>query len=155
LRAARHAHPSRSGDDFCGQAGVDRAGNPDEDRAGTPMTLHRPSGRTFARIRTALVVATLAASVGLITARAQTPSQATPPAAADRAEEPPGRAPRPSSPQPADSQPPRQSPSFKVGVDLVSLNVTVSDGAARYVTDLDQQNFQVFEDGVLQDVTFF
>src|SRR4029077_5812974 len=47
------------------------------------------------------------------------------------------------------------APSFKAGVDLVSLNVTVSDSAARYVTDLEQGDFQVFEDGVLQDVTFF
>jgi Ca-activated chloride channel family protein len=35
------------------------------------------------------------------------------------------------------------------------LNVTVADSAARYVTDLQQEDFQVFEDGVMQDVTFF
>ena len=49
----------------------------------------------------------------------------------------------------------RQSPSFKAGVELVSLNVTVTDRASRYVTDLQQEDFQVFEDGVKQDVTFF
>ena len=48
-----------------------------------------------------------------------------------------------------------QQPSFRVGVDIVSLNVTVSDGTSRYVTDLEQKDFQVFEDGVKQDVTFF
>jgi Ca-activated chloride channel family protein len=38
----------------------------------------------------------------------------------------------------------------------VSLNVTVSEnGSSRYVTDLEQQDFQVYEDGVLQEVTFF
>jgi Ca-activated chloride channel family protein len=53
-------------------------------------------------------------------------------------------------------QPPRiQSPAFKAGVELVSLNVTVADGAARYVTDLAQDDFQVFEDGVKQDVSVF
>jgi Ca-activated chloride channel family protein len=41
-----------------------------------------------------------------------------------------------------------------VGVDLVSLNVTVSDGG-HYVTDLEAEDFNVFEDGVKQDVTFF
>ena len=46
-------------------------------------------------------------------------------------------------------------PAFRVGVDIVSLNVTVTDGATRYVTDLDQPDFQVFEDGIKQDVSFF
>jgi VWFA-related protein len=49
----------------------------------------------------------------------------------------------------------RQAPSFRVGVDIVSLNVTVTNGENRYVTDLDQQDFAVFEDGVKQDLTFF
>ena len=52
-------------------------------------------------------------------------------------------------------QPQRQQPSFRVGVELVSLNVTVTDGAAHYVTDLAPVDFNVFEDGVKQDVTFF
>jgi len=46
-------------------------------------------------------------------------------------------------------------PSFRAGVDIVSLNVTVMDPTNRYVTDLDQGDFLVFEDGVKQDVTFF
>ena len=48
----------------------------------------------------------------------------------------------------------QQQPSFRAGVDLVSLNVTVTEGT-RYVTDLGQEDFSVFEDGVKQDVTFF
>jgi Ca-activated chloride channel family protein len=44
---------------------------------------------------------------------------------------------------------------FRAGVDVVSLNVTVTDGTARYITDLTQDDFNVFEDGVKQDVTFF
>jgi Ca-activated chloride channel family protein len=48
-----------------------------------------------------------------------------------------------------------QSPSFRAGVDVVSLNVTVTDGAGRYVADLDVPDFEVFEDGVKQEVTFF
>jgi Ca-activated chloride channel homolog len=52
------------------------------------------------------------------------------------------------------ASPPPQTP-FRAGVDLVSLNVTVSDGASRYVTDLTAQEFNVFEDGVKQEVTFF
>jgi Ca-activated chloride channel family protein len=45
-------------------------------------------------------------------------------------------------------------PAFRAGVELVSLNVTVMEGT-RYVTDLEQKDFNVFEDGVKQDVTFF
>jgi VWFA-related protein len=48
-----------------------------------------------------------------------------------------------------------QRPSFRSGVDIVSLNVTVTDPASRYVTDLDQKDFNVFEDGIKQDVSFF
>lgn len=55
---------------------------------------------------------------------------------------------------PADQQAPAQ-PSFRAGVDIVSLNVTVTDPAQKYVTDLTQDDFQVFEDGVKQDVTVF
>ena len=45
-------------------------------------------------------------------------------------------------------------PSFRTGIDLVSLNVTVSEGQ-HFVTDLEQENFNVYEDGVQQNVTFF
>ena len=55
--------------------------------------------------------------------------------------------------QPPAAQPP-QTP-FRAGVDLVSLNVTVTEGAGKYVTDLTADDFNVFEDGVKQDVTFF
>jgi Ca-activated chloride channel family protein len=44
---------------------------------------------------------------------------------------------------------------FRAGVELVSLNVTVTDNTGRFITDLNQEDFQVFEDGAKQDVTFF
>ncbi len=52
-------------------------------------------------------------------------------------------------------QPPTAAPSFRTGVDVVSLNVTVTDGQARFVTDLSQGEFLVYEDGALQEITFF
>jgi Ca-activated chloride channel homolog len=56
----------------------------------------------------------------------------------------------------AQETPTPQRPSFRAGVDIVSLNVTVMEpGSNRYITDLDQGDFLVFEDGVKQDVTFF
>jgi Ca-activated chloride channel family protein len=44
---------------------------------------------------------------------------------------------------------------FRARVDVVSLSVTVTDHANRYVLDLDLPEFAVFEDGVKQDVMFF
>jgi Ca-activated chloride channel family protein len=44
---------------------------------------------------------------------------------------------------------------FRGRTDLVVLNVTVSDAAGRLVPGLEQTEFQVFEDGVLQTVTNF
>jgi Ca-activated chloride channel family protein len=49
----------------------------------------------------------------------------------------------------------QQQPPFRAGVELVSLNVSVSDANGHYVTDLEQGDFNVFEDGMKQDVTFF
>jgi Ca-activated chloride channel family protein len=48
-----------------------------------------------------------------------------------------------------------QAPTFRSGASLVSLNVTVMDGSARYVTGLQSGDFAVFEDGVKQNVRFF
>lgn len=50
---------------------------------------------------------------------------------------------------------PTDQPAFRAGVDLVALNVTVTDSDNRYVTDLDRSGFLLYEDGAIQDVTFF
>jgi Ca-activated chloride channel family protein len=44
---------------------------------------------------------------------------------------------------------------FRSAVDLVSLNVIVTDNHDRFVTGLTQNDFSVFEDGVQQDVSYF
>lgn len=44
---------------------------------------------------------------------------------------------------------------FKSGVDLVALNVVVTDSAEKFVTGLSPADFAVYEDGVQQDVSFF
>ena len=43
---------------------------------------------------------------------------------------------------------------FRGGIDLVSLNVTVIDGG-KYVTGLEEGDFEVFEDGAKQSITIF
>jgi Ca-activated chloride channel family protein len=53
-------------------------------------------------------------------------------------------------PRPAD-----QRPAFRSGVDLVSVNVTVTDRQGDFVTTLNADDFQIFEDGKEQTITFF
>jgi Ca-activated chloride channel homolog len=50
---------------------------------------------------------------------------------------------------------PRNQPTFTTGVDLVALSVTVTDHRQRYVAGLSSAEFQIFEDGVPQEVTYF
>ena len=57
--------------------------------------------------------------------------------------------------QAQEPQPQPQRPAFRAGVDVVSLNVTITDATGHYVTDLRPEDFSVYEDGVMQDVTFF
>jgi VWFA-related protein len=53
--------------------------------------------------------------------------------------------------------PGRQEPAqiFRANIDIVSLNITVIDNQNRYLTDLNEGDFTVFEDGTKQDLTFF
>jgi Ca-activated chloride channel homolog len=46
-------------------------------------------------------------------------------------------------------------PVFRSGVELVALNVVVTDTKQKFVNGLLLNDFSVFEDGVLQDVSFF
>ena len=89
------------------------------------------------RLRWPLVALAIALSLELVGARAP---QTTPPQ---------------TTPSNGQQTPAQQVPSFRAGVEIVSLNVTVTDASARYVIDLEQEDFSVFEDGVKQDITFF
>lgn len=70
---------------------------------------------------------------------------------------------RPTGPEPAEhvtSVPPdvsvgQSATVFRSGVDLVSLNVVVTDAEQQFVTGLSVSDFAVFEDGVQQDLSFF
>jgi len=93
------------------------------------------------------------AAIGSQALASQTPAPAGP-APAQEAPKPapppaPAQAPAPGTPAPP------QRPAFRAGVDIVSLNVTVQDAGGHYATDLDQQEFSIFEDGVKQEISFF
>ena len=46
-------------------------------------------------------------------------------------------------------------PTFRSGIDVVALNVVVTDAQQKFVTGLSAGDFAVYEDGVQQDVSFF
>jgi Ca-activated chloride channel family protein len=48
-----------------------------------------------------------------------------------------------------------QGQRIRSGVELVSLNVTATDGQGKFVTDLTEEEFEVYEDGAKQKLTFF
>ena len=47
------------------------------------------------------------------------------------------------------------TPVFRAGVDLVGLNVVVTDPQQKFVSGLSSEDFAIFEDGVQQEVSFF
>jgi Ca-activated chloride channel family protein len=53
------------------------------------------------------------------------------------------------------AKPTTPTTTFRSGVDLVALNVVVTDGEQKYVSGLNPSDFAVFEDGIQQDVSFF
>jgi Ca-activated chloride channel homolog len=55
----------------------------------------------------------------------------------------------------AAADPAADNPTFKTGVDLVALNVTVTNRAAKHVLGLQADDFVVLEDGVRQSLSFF
>lgn len=63
----------------------------------------------------------------------------------------------PQAPVPAaapQAQPPAQ-PTFRGGVELINLSVTVTDNRGRNVTDLQREDFLVAEDGKVQEIVDF
>jgi len=57
--------------------------------------------------------------------------------------------------QPSPATTPAPTATFRSGVDLVALNVVVTDSDQKFVTGLAPTDFAVYEDGVQQDVSFF
>jgi Ca-activated chloride channel family protein len=55
----------------------------------------------------------------------------------------------------ADTTPTRRPPTFSSALDVVNLNVSVTDGKDKFVTDLGAGDFKVFEDGIPQQLCLF
>jgi Ca-activated chloride channel family protein len=50
---------------------------------------------------------------------------------------------------------PRRPPTFEAGIDVIRLNLSVTDRRDRLVTGLSETEFAVFEDGIRQELSFF
>jgi Ca-activated chloride channel family protein len=55
----------------------------------------------------------------------------------------------------AQAPPQVQTPTFEVGIEVINLNLSVTDGRNNFVTDLVQKDFAVFEDGIRQELSLF
>ncbi len=53
------------------------------------------------------------------------------------------------------AQTPQRPPTFEVGIEVINLNLSVTDGRNNYVTDLAEKDFAVFEDGIRQELSFY
>jgi VWFA-related protein len=66
-----------------------------------------------------------------------------------------GQAPPQSQPTPRPTATPRPPLTFGAEIEVINLTLTVTDPQSRYVTDLAQPDFAVFEDGVRQELSLF
>ncbi len=103
-----------------------------------------------------LWTAGLIAAACLAPARAQSPPAAgqNPPAAPGAASSP--AAAPPSAPQQTPPAAPARPPgAYNTSVSEVLVPVTVTDDKGKFVTNLDQRDFQLFDNGKLQAITYF
>jgi len=54
---------------------------------------------------------------------------------------------------PANTAAPQEKPTFKVQVDLVTNDIIVRDEKGNFIPDLKKDEFEIFEDGIKQDIT--
>ncbi|MGH9219609.1 MAG: VWA domain-containing protein [Vicinamibacterales bacterium] len=62
------------------------------------------------------------------------------------------QAPAPQTPK-APETPQSKSPTFRVAIDFVTTDVIARNGQDQFVADLTKNDFEIFEDGVKQDIT--
>jgi len=63
--------------------------------------------------------------------------------------------PAPGTPQTAGTPQVPRTPTFGAGIEIINLNLSVTDGRNRFVTDLVDKDFAVFEDGIHQELSLF
>jgi Ca-activated chloride channel family protein len=58
-------------------------------------------------------------------------------------------------PRAADAQARPQTPTFGTGIEIINLNLSVTDARNNFVTDLGESEFAVYEDGIRQELSLF
>src|SRR5512134_1952457 len=48
--------------------------------------------------------------------------------------------------------PAQETPTFRVQIDAVTMDVNVKDSQGRFISDLKKDEFEIYEDGVKQDI---
>jgi VWFA-related protein len=105
-------------------------------------------------------VSSVAAVLGAGVLAAQDPARPPSPGGSEAVQAPGGQSQPAGQPgkeqQQAKAQPqPGQRPTFAVEINLVTTDVITRDRNGQFVADLEQKDFEVYEDGVLQEVTSF
>jgi VWFA-related protein len=59
------------------------------------------------------------------------------------------------APVPVRAQARPQAPIFGTGIEIINLNLSVTDAGNNFVTDLGERDFAVFEDGIRQELSLF
>jgi VWFA-related protein len=89
------------------------------------------------------------AALLMVAATAVLWAKTPPPAGTPQASKPPQTS------KPTQTPKPKPTPTFRSATDLVTSHVVVRDETGRFIPDLTQKEFEVYEDGVLQKVTTF
>jgi VWFA-related protein len=107
--------------------------------------------RSSSALRVLAASALLAALTGLDAGGQQRPASAPPP---PRQTPPPPQQPQ-GTPPPAGQSGQQTTPDFKTRVDVVTMDVIARDNNGVFVSDLKKEDFEIYEDGVKQDIVSF
>lgn len=102
--------------------------------------------KIYPRIKLVVIVVAMISFSGLPTFAPLTGAQSN--------RTPPQKAQPRSSPTPSDQEI-NEGDTLRINTDLVTLTATVTDGRGRYVANLKQSDFTVYEDGVKQELAYF
>jgi VWFA-related protein len=100
--------------------------------------------------RVAVALALVSVSLSAQSATPPASQSAAPPAAAQGRPPASGAAGAPPSEEQGSSQ-----PTFRVAIDLVTTDVIARDDAGQFVADLKKDDFEIYEDGVRQEIATF
>jgi VWFA-related protein len=106
-------------------------------------------------LRVLSISALLVAIAGMHTWAQQKPATPPPPPPRQTAPPPEPPAGQPGQPGSQTAVQEQQTPDFRTGVDVITMDVIARDNGGLFVSDLKKDDFEVFEDGVKQELVSF